>query len=499
MPVRVSCPSCGKVLNAPSASRGKAVKCPDCQAKVPVPVDDAAESTEQKPAAKTGKQATVAKSSGKKGGKSKSGEGLFSESGTIDSFDLDNVEDKNSRICPKCGTEVTDEESDECPSCGVDITTGQLPERKRRRLNKKGPDPADFYLDLSSDAWTFIKKNRALAIRTGTYTFIWIYLLLPPALAMVDYCTNLPPKSFWAFVSTLFVLATLGWVWFLTTQVVKITIDKQNYIKRLNLDTFLCIALGVKAVMWLMLYFLPAHLIGAVLFLVTGRNPLIAGIGAGVVLLLLLPSAPGSMIHFCMPVEWRGWCLWKTMPAFFRTIGQQMYWWVLLVGTGLPVLLVAAGLGAMAYFLGPKMALGIGVVSADRLASVLGGVKPEPFSAVIAWLLLSVIAMYGWGLQVMVGFWQLFSMRTLGQMAFYCREPLELQAQTKEGKYVAKEIRLGPDGRPIQSTPISQYVTAGLAGTVVLYMVANVILYFATAGKFMLLPKFMKDAFVGPG
>ena len=40
MAVKVRCPTCDKVLNAPDAARGKAVKCPGCDTKVKVPAGD---------------------------------------------------------------------------------------------------------------------------------------------------------------------------------------------------------------------------------------------------------------------------------------------------------------------------------------------------------------------------------------------------------------------------------------------------------------------------
>ena len=42
MPVKVRCPTCEKVLNAPETARGKAIKCPGCETKVKVPAGDAA-------------------------------------------------------------------------------------------------------------------------------------------------------------------------------------------------------------------------------------------------------------------------------------------------------------------------------------------------------------------------------------------------------------------------------------------------------------------------
>ena len=51
MPVKVRCTGCKKVLNAPDAARGKAIKCPHCQAKVRVPGEKGAAAAGKKPAA----------------------------------------------------------------------------------------------------------------------------------------------------------------------------------------------------------------------------------------------------------------------------------------------------------------------------------------------------------------------------------------------------------------------------------------------------------------
>ncbi len=43
----------------------------------------------------------------------------------IANLDLDQIEDTQTRICPKCGTEV-DAEDVECPSCHVNLDSGLL-------------------------------------------------------------------------------------------------------------------------------------------------------------------------------------------------------------------------------------------------------------------------------------------------------------------------------------------------------------------------------------
>ncbi len=139
MAVKVRCPTCDKVLNAPDAARGKAIKCPGCETKVKVPAGDSPVGNSP---ASQGKS-TPRKSSGKVPAKKvedpDSGEFLAR-------LDLDDVADSSQAMCPKCGAALP-EDATECPECGVDPSTGQLTASAKRRRNMKGPDPAQFYGD----------------------------------------------------------------------------------------------------------------------------------------------------------------------------------------------------------------------------------------------------------------------------------------------------------------------------------------------------------------
>ena len=128
MAVKVRCPTCEKVLNAPDSARGKAVKCPECETKVKIPAGDSSSGT--------GSRTTVRRSASnavKKPAGSESTEFLAG-------LDLDKIVDTSEAMCPKCGADIP-EGATECPKCGVDPNTGQLSSSARKRMSRKGPEP----------------------------------------------------------------------------------------------------------------------------------------------------------------------------------------------------------------------------------------------------------------------------------------------------------------------------------------------------------------------
>src|SRR5579872_1747240 len=147
MAVKVRCPTCEKVLSAPDAARGKAVKCPACETKVKIPTGDS--SAGRSDGGRTTARRSSTKAPAKKAVGSESTEFLAG-------LDLSKVAESSEAMCPKCGAEMP-EDATECPKCGVDPTTGQLSSSARKRLSRKGPDPALYYKTVWSDAWAFTK------------------------------------------------------------------------------------------------------------------------------------------------------------------------------------------------------------------------------------------------------------------------------------------------------------------------------------------------------
>src|SRR5579864_2272543 len=128
MPVKVRCSQCERVLNAPDRARGKAIKCPECGTAVRVP---AAKQQPKKVAAPPP-----------------------SSSMLIANLDLDRLEDTETRICPKCGADVSFEDV-ECPQCHVNLETGALSEQRQAELGRKGPNPKLYYKEFLRDGWEF--------------------------------------------------------------------------------------------------------------------------------------------------------------------------------------------------------------------------------------------------------------------------------------------------------------------------------------------------------
>ena len=135
MPVKVRCSECERVVNAPDRARGKAVKCPQCGKAIRVPAEKAA------PAAK------------------KAAARPPSSSMIIANLDLDRLEDEQTRICPKCGAEVS-AEATECPECQVNLLTGLLSREVQADRDRKGPDPKKYYQEFFSDSLEFWRKNK---------------------------------------------------------------------------------------------------------------------------------------------------------------------------------------------------------------------------------------------------------------------------------------------------------------------------------------------------
>ena len=154
MAVKVRCPTCEKVLNAPDTARGKAVKCPACDTRVKVPAEESSGA---------GSSTTTRRSGAKVPAKKRA---VPDDDEFLGGLDLDQVVDSSSHMCPKCGASIP-EDATECPKCGVDPTTGQLSSSAKKRLSRKGPDPALFYSAAWKDSWAFTMENKVVALRTA--------------------------------------------------------------------------------------------------------------------------------------------------------------------------------------------------------------------------------------------------------------------------------------------------------------------------------------------
>src|ERR1700733_13685629 len=290
MPVKVRCPQCEHVINAPDRARGKAVKCPECGKAVRVPAEKAV------PAAK---KAAAPPPSG---------------SMVIANLDLERLEDSDSRICPKCGAEVSAEDT-ECPECGVNLVTGTLSAKAQADRDRKGPNPKKYYQEFLSDSLEFWKKNKklsiSLAINCAVFAAVGVFCVL-----VAIWCAKPLARAFWWFLATIAFLAPPGLAWNLHTVIIDLTLRKKKKLPKYHFDKLLGAALGLKLLLWFLDVALPLHILALVCLLF--NFPLVAlGLEVAAVIFASL-LFPLGMSHMAMPVTIRGWMINKMSGPFFR-------------------------------------------------------------------------------------------------------------------------------------------------------------------------------------
>jgi hypothetical protein len=431
MPVKVRCAECEKVLNAPDRARGKAIKCPGCGSAVRVPI--------AKPAKKMAAPPP-------------------SSSMMIANLDLDRIEDTETRICPKCGVEVSPEDI-ECPKCHVNLETGLLSEQKKAELSRKGPNPKLYYKEFVKDGLEFWKKEKRLSFRLTTLFLLFTLDFIFCAFMSI-YCVKPLLRAFWLFLGAINLLIPPGLAWNLHTTIIDATMRKKKKIGKYSFDKFLGAALGLKLIFWFFEIAAPLH-IAAIVFLFFGvrGTPLAfvvaAALEAAAVLFATL-LFPVAMVHMSMPVTTRGWLINKLSKPFFRTIPAVAYWCLFLYLTLIvPVALVGLG--------GFFSARGIGelLVNADVNTQIFNAkaeianipknkfvpqelqkwekMKELPMNykpLILPSCLLLVAA-------VMFGMTAVFSMRTNGLYGRYFMDSLDLETEAPEVVYVAKARNLG--------------------------------------------------------
>lgn len=425
MAVKVRCPTCEKVLSAPDTARGKAVKCPQCETKVKVPGGDTSAG-----ATGAGGRTTVRRTARTAAKKSADGDSAEFLAG----LDLDKIVDSSEAMCPKCGADIP-EGATECPKCGVDPSTGQLSASARKRMSRKGPDPALFYGAAWKDSWAFVKENYTVALRTGVY-FTVLQGFMVSCWSLAGWLSGLPPKYFLgAFVAAAY-LAIPGWAWWLAIETIRTTAGKKSNIRSIHLDTYRNIALGIKYLLWLIVF--PAWL-GLTIFM-----------------------APVAMVHMAMPVTIKGWFSPLLLPAFFRNFMPAMYCWLIAFVTSLIPAALGGGLSLIMF----------ACFGMDYIRVMTSGEWPNSLAK---W------GIYLGGLTIQIlgnfscGFFLLFNVRVLGLFAYYFQNSLDLTTFITEKTYVRKEVKVDQWGNPIKTT--GQKVK-GIVIVVVVLVVIVVLGYF---------------------
>jgi DNA-directed RNA polymerase subunit M/transcription elongation factor TFIIS len=437
MPVKVVCPSCEKVLNAPDAARGKAVRCPACETKVPVPA------AEVKASAKAGAKKAPKKQLAHKD----SGEFLSG-------LDLSKIEDDSARLCPKCGQTVT-EDDQECPACGIDLSSGQIG-KAALKARRGGPNQDLFYRNIWKDNWKFALKNKGLAFRTMLYCTVF-FLLHALFLTGYFWCYNLPPKVFCGGLAFMALLAIPGWFWHLTVDVVHGTMAKKEKLKRVNFDFFACVALGIKFVAWQLVFFLPTYLVGGLIYWLCDRSeqPLVGAGILGVMLLANWTMFPAVLVHMSMPVQYLGWLSPKLAPFFFRTLSPNLYLSLIFVVTNL---LSISGLAVTGALYGNSIAEIVESLESrsviqrdekykeehpDKNAAVLP--TPAVIPDVPDLQVLIVPGILTFTSLLCFALTGTYNMRGVGQLGFYFKKDLGLISEVKEKAYVGR----GPAGKSV--------------------------------------------------
>lgn len=412
MPVKVRCPGCSKVLNAPDAARGKAIKCPGCETKVRVP------------AARTKKAA--------------SRKAAPDDDNFLANLDLSKAEDRSVRVCPRCGTEV-EQEDIECPSCGIDLMTGALSKETIRKRNVRGPDPALFYGRVWGDSWQFIKDNKSLGFRTTMYWFALLVIgQICFGLAGYFLPRDVPPVVlFFGAIGLFATLAIYGWILALWQKVLEVTMEKKNLLKRIHFDVFLAIALGIKFYFWIFINALQFAIVGSLIIVPLAMSSQSAGalgvIGVYLVSFLMFPMA---VAHLSMPVQYKAWASWIMLRLTFKNIKPILYWWMMAIAVGILSLIGLFLMGAIWAMTAASVVQALGIAVKEN---VLPGGGRELGKVVAILIVVGLVLLLVAQLAIQ-SFCLLFLMRAHALMTYYNSSRFALIAREKERKYVPRPI-----------------------------------------------------------
>ncbi|MBW3542869.1 MAG: hypothetical protein KY476_21615 [Planctomycetes bacterium] len=446
MAVRVRCRGCEKVLNLPDKARGRTIRCPGCSGPVKVPSGESGTGGGRKSEAPSGRKPAAAGARRGRKTREAGGEDIFAN------LDLSGIADEEARVCPRCGEEVPEEQF-ECPVCGVDIRTGKLSERAARKRARKGPDPAEFYSGAFADGFAFLKANRMLAVRTAIYELIFVALACTFAFLTV-YFYQVPLKIFFGLLTAVFAFGAPGWLWFLYLEVLEGSLGRKKKLKRVRFDFFLNVALGLKAISWLLFFSVPIVLLPAGVggYLMYEGNTIVGAVLIGVGFLPVLMMVPIGLCHMVMPVTMPGWLSPKVAATFFqKATGPALYWLMVFLVTMLPALGMAGAAIGVSYqdlerFIGDvqynaeidsaKATVAARVKNEELDASVTATAEQKPRE--LDWGKIGLPGGLLAGACIFLGALVVVPMRVNGQILHYFRNNLDLVKYAKEIKYEAK-------------------------------------------------------------
>jgi len=365
MPIKVRCEGCQTVLNVSDQAAGKVVKCKQCGGRVLVPTA-AAPAASAAPAPRSRPRPKPVEED---------------PDDFLSGLDLNRAEDTKRKVCPGCARPVRDEDI-ECPKCGVTIATGSLSDKQRRRVERKGPPPEEFYSTIWPNGWKFLKKHWHLGVQTALVWTICLSMSMTSLFALNYYVTNRvaslhemvkagganieikdgsvwvkvpdegganvvydgtyytakgttiklpipeiqarkePPSLFWMGMTLVFQLGFGGWAWTLATTIAGITMAGEKKVKRFTPDFFGNITMGFRFYVWPTVLTLPLLLLpmGIAPF-----SPEASGILAFVIMLVPLLVLPAAVVHMAQKYSYRAWLLTWMVRDFGKTIAPSLY------------------------------------------------------------------------------------------------------------------------------------------------------------------------------
>lgn len=428
MPIKVRCKECSTAFSVKDEAEGKRVRCKSCGVPVKVP-------SRQKKKRSTSKKTQ-------------------DTDDFLTSFDISDIEDEESKICPRCGSDV-DEEDIECPKCGVELSTGKMSESTRKKRKRRGPAVEEFYKKSWGDAYTFLGNHMGLVVKTFLYSLISSTLFLC-SVFMVLWCHQTPPRAFWGFLAFVSIMAVPGWVWFIQTEVVRFALQKKDKLKRINFDFFLCSALGIKFILWTVLFSLPGQAVFGLLgyYFIMNESIITGAILIAVGFIPTLVMFPLAIPHMTMVDTTPGWMINKIGKLFLGLAKPALFCVMVFLLTNLPSIGCLAGIGAVSgndlnrFFSNVRYNA---LVAADEQAKKHAednkikdfqpgkfvGSKPKELDSqvlivpVVLWLF--ACAFFAPAM--------IFNARVNGLMALHCKPDLNLITKLDELKYVSKADR----------------------------------------------------------
>ncbi|MDQ3329248.1 MAG: zinc ribbon domain-containing protein, partial [Planctomycetota bacterium] len=388
-------------------------------------------------------------------------------------FDLGRVEDRSTRVCPKCGTVVSAEDVD-CPMCGADLVSARMGTSQRARAGRKGAAPSEYYGNALREGVKYLGKKQSLAWKSVILFSIFGVLAMLGWLMLV-WCHNWPPQMFWIFVASILTLFLPGWVWVVQNQLIRRALEPKREKYPVRMEPFIAVSLGIKAFAWSLIFGLPIWMLlglpGLVLTkMESGTGPILLAVAAGLFLPVALVSWPVAQAHFAMPLTWPGWAIHKVLPDVGKNIGPSMHWAVFAFLTAVPIMGIATGGGFLAWkdlsTLSETLAYNADV-NADKDAllyaeqeqleatpEVTEGAKRETKDIEWMRLLWPSVAIVLTALPA--GFWLVFNARTAAYFVKLFRPNIdELIAHEKEYVYVAKSA----DERSLETKSTESWAT----------------------------------------